>query len=82
MKITTIANTIAAKLTKVCINATEAKILAWTIIALIYIDGIAMLMQGARSYMLTFTWAQATNDLMTITQNAIQQLGALLCQIY
>ena len=24
----------------------------------------------------------ATNDLMTITQNAIQQLGALLCQIY
>ena len=77
MKITTIANTIAAKLTKFLVDATEAKHLAWIIIACIYFFGT----YSARKYMITFTWQQAVNDIMAITQNAIQQLGALLYKI-
>ena len=77
MKITTIANTITAKLTKFLGDANEAKYLAWIIIACIYFFG----MYSARKYMITFTWQQAVNDIMAITQNAIQQLGALLYKI-
>ena len=52
MKITTIANTITAKLTKFLGDATEAKPLAWIIIACIYFFRT----YSARKYMITFTW--------------------------